>query len=173
MRNYIRWPRLFIIISEYELTADHAIVDRINTFRNMRTYENTRAIRFEGERTLTGVTVRKKASDEKTSIPVRGVFISIGMQPNSSLVTKLVELNHKREIVIRPDCSTTYRGLFAAGDVTNVFGKRIVIASGEGAKAAMAVRKYLLEKRESVSKQHINKTYTAKLSEAGRNEEKN
>ena len=87
---------------------------------------------------------------DESTIPVRGVFISIGMQPNSSIVAGIVKLNEKREIVIQPDCSTTCTGLFAAGDVTNAFGKRIVIASGEGAKAAMAARRYLLEKREAV-----------------------
>jgi alkyl hydroperoxide reductase subunit F len=139
--------KLIHLISEFDLTADHSIVDRILRFRNLRTYENTVAVSFEGEGNLSGVTVRKKATDEKTIIPVRGVFVSIGMKPNSGLVTKLVEYNQKREIVIGPDCSTTYRGIFAAGDTTNVYGKRIIIASGEGAKAAMAVREYLLEKR--------------------------
>ncbi len=60
----------------------------------------------------------------------------------------LCELNERGEIVINPDCSTSYPGIFAAGDVTNAFGKRIIIASGEGAKAAMAARQYLLDLRK-------------------------
>jgi alkyl hydroperoxide reductase subunit F len=61
----------------------------------------------------------------------------------------VVSLNEKREIVIEPDCSTNVKGLFACGDVANAFGKRIVIASGEGAKAALSARKYLLNRTES------------------------
>jgi alkyl hydroperoxide reductase subunit F len=80
------------LVSEFDLTADNAIVGRINTFKNLRTYENTMAIRFEGERTLPGITVRKKASDEKAVIPVCGVFISIGMEPNSAIAAKLFDL---------------------------------------------------------------------------------
>ncbi|HDH53309.1 MAG TPA: hypothetical protein ENH24_02365, partial [Nitrospirae bacterium] len=81
-------------------------------------------------------------------LPVKGVFIAIGLQANSSIVSPLVELNERGEIVINPDCSTSRPGIFAAGDVTNAFGKRIIIASGEGAKAAMAARQYMLNLRK-------------------------
>jgi alkyl hydroperoxide reductase subunit AhpF len=46
----------------------------------------------------------------------------------------LVDVNERGEIVIQPDCSTSFPGIFAAGDITNAFGKRIIIASGEGAR---------------------------------------
>jgi alkyl hydroperoxide reductase subunit AhpF len=59
----------------------------------------------------------------------------------------LVELNEHGEIVIHSDCSTSRPGIFAAGDITNAYGKRIIIASGEGAKAALAARQYLLNLR--------------------------
>jgi alkyl hydroperoxide reductase subunit F len=52
--------------------------------------------------------------------------------------------------MIHPDCFTSCPGIFAAGDVTDAFGKRIIIASGEGAKAALAVRQYLLNFRKAV-----------------------
>lgn len=99
---------------------------------------------FKGEKTLSGIVIRKTASDEIMEISVKGVFIAIGLQPNSFLVSHLVKLNEKGEIVINSDCSTSYPGIFAAGDVTNAFGKRIIIASGEGAKAALAARQYIL-----------------------------
>ena len=54
-------------------------------------------------------------------------------------------MNERGEIVIGPDCRTSMPGIFAAGDVTNAYGKRIVIACGEGAKAALAVRQYIVE----------------------------
>ncbi len=73
----------------------------------------------------------------------------------------LVKLNERDEIIINPDCSTSYPGIFAAGDVTNAYGKRIVIASGEGAKAALAVRQYILNLRKW-DKGHHNKIKTVK-----------
>jgi alkyl hydroperoxide reductase subunit AhpF len=58
----------------------------------------------------------------------------------------LVELNPRGEIKVGRDCSTSRPGIYAAGDVTDAFGKRIIVASGEGAKAAMAAHTYLGDK---------------------------
>ncbi len=70
---------------------------------------------------------------------------SVGQTPNSYMVESLVDLTGKKEIVIAPDCSTKTSGLFACGDVTNLSDKRIIIASGEGAKAALAARRYIFK----------------------------
>ena len=132
------------IISDTELTADSVIIERVSRFKNLKKFEGYKVLKFKGEETLSGIVIRKTASDEIIEIPVKGVFIAIGLQPNSSLVSHLVELNDRGEIVINSDCSTSYPGIFAAGDVTNAFGKRIIIASGEGAKAALSARQYIL-----------------------------
>ncbi|MCW4054344.1 MAG: FAD-dependent oxidoreductase [Candidatus Bathyarchaeota archaeon] len=78
---------------------------------------------------------------------VSGVLIAIGQSPNSYLVESLVDLSKKKEIVIATDCSTRTPGLFACGDVTSILDKRIIIASGEGAKAALSARRYLLKSK--------------------------
>ena len=64
-------------------------------------------------------------------------------------MTQLVDLNDRGEIIINSDCSTSCPGIFAAGDVTNAFGKRIIIASGEGAKAALAARQYISKHKDN------------------------
>lgn len=135
------------LISDSELEADPVIIERVGRFKNLTRYEGFRVVEFLGEKALSEITVRKIAGKEKLRIPVKGIFIAIGAQPNSYLVSHLVNLNDRREIVINPDCSTNYPGIFAAGDVTNAFGKRIIIASGEGAKAALSVRQHLLNLR--------------------------
>ena len=132
------------LISDSELTADTAIIERVRQFNNLTTYEGYKVVEFSGDKTLSEITIRKKAEEEKLNIPVKGVFIAIGLRPNSSLVSEYVKLNESGEIVINHDCSTNYPGIYAAGDVTNAFGKRIIIASGEGAKAALAARQYSL-----------------------------
>lgn len=136
------------IVSDTELTADPAIIERVNMFKNLKKYEGYKVLEFKGEKTLSGIVIRKIASDELFDIPVKGVFIAIGLQANSFLVADLVDVNEKGEVIINSDCSTSYPGIFAAGDVTNAFGKRIVIASGEGAKAALAARLYILNTRK-------------------------
>lgn len=132
------------IISDTELTADSVMIERVSRFKNLKKFEGYKVLEFKGEKTLSGIVIRKTASDEIMEISVKGVFIAIGLQPNSFLVSHLVKLNEKGEIIINPDCSASYPGIFAAGDVTNAFGKRIIIASGEGAKAALAARQYIL-----------------------------
>jgi alkyl hydroperoxide reductase subunit F len=129
------------------MTADARTLERVESWPNVTTYAGWSVVRFTGGKTLSGVGIRRLASPEEKSLSVRGAFIGIGLQPSSNLASGLADLNDRGEIVIEPDCSTRTPGFFAAGDVTNSFGKRIVIAAGEGAKAALSVKRYLLALR--------------------------
>ena len=75
-------------------------------------------------------------------LPVQGVFIEIGSVPNSEIVG-FVAKNRLGEIIVNCRCETNIPGLFAAGDVTDVPEKQIVIAAGEGCKAALSAFRYL------------------------------
>ncbi len=140
--------RRIYLIYPSTLTADPVVIERIGRYRNLLRYEGYTVTAFEGDSSLTGVKIRKMGESETLNLAVRGAFIAIGLEPNSSIVAHLVDLNERGEIVINPDCSTSHHGIFAAGDVTNAFGKRIIIASGEGAKAALAARRYILSLRK-------------------------
>ena len=83
----------------------------------------------------------------RRQIPVRAVFIEIGLQPNSGFAVDLVRLNRHGEIEVDCECRTGVPGVFAAGDVTQVRDKQIVVAAGEGAKAALSAQEYLLTRR--------------------------
>jgi len=96
---------------------------------------------------VTGVEYRDGKTGETKQIKVDGIFIEIGSQPNTTHFEGLVNLNQWKEIEVDNKNSTKIPGLFAAGDVTNVWGKQIVIAAGEGAKAAMAVGEYLARQK--------------------------
>jgi alkyl hydroperoxide reductase subunit F len=137
------------LVSTTKLTADAVIIERVGSQANVKIYEEYKVLEFSGEKTLSYVVIRKMASEETLEVSARGVFIAIGLQPNASWISHLVDLNEKGEIIIGPDCSSSHPGIFAAGDVTNAFGKRIIIASGEGAKAAMAARQYLLNLKKN------------------------
>ncbi len=82
-------------------------------------------------------------SGEEKRLSVTGVFVEIGLIPNSEPVKGLVELNRLGEVPISCLNETTAPGLYAAGDVTDVPEKQIIIAAGEGAKAALQVHQYL------------------------------
>ncbi len=96
---------------------------------------------IKGEELVESVVYEKESEKE---LDVKAVFIEIGRQPATSFVNDLVEFSEKDEIVVdRDNGATKTEGLFAAGDVTDVKFKQIVIAAGQGAKAALGVHQYL------------------------------
>ncbi|NOZ69610.1 MAG: NAD(P)-binding domain-containing protein, partial [Deferribacteres bacterium] len=71
------------LITDSGLKADPIVIERVSGFKNLQRYDGYKVVEFTGENTLTGITVRKKAEEETISLPVKGVFIAIGLQPNS------------------------------------------------------------------------------------------
>jgi len=149
VRNLLNIARTIHLVCDSQLVADPAEIETIKNANNVKLHEHFKVLEFHGSDNLEAVRVRKKAEDERLSIRVRGAFVAVGLRPNSALVSNMVDLNEKGEIIIGPDCSTSHPGIFAAGDVTNAFGKRIVVASGEGAKAAMAAKQHILNMRKA------------------------
>jgi alkyl hydroperoxide reductase subunit F len=90
------------------------------------------------------VVVLNKKTNKQSIIDADGLFIQIGLLANSALVKDLVALTSNGEVIVNQDFMTNLPGLFAAGDVTNHPFKQIVIAVGDGAKAALAIQQYLL-----------------------------
>ena len=88
-------------------------------------------------------TVARYAEGEEV-IPVRAVFVEIGLVPNSEFARGFLELNPAGEIIVDCACRTNVPGVFAAGDVTTVPEKQIIIAAGEGAKAALVAYRWLI-----------------------------
>lgn len=97
-----------------------------------------------GGKMVSGIRVKKDLKEEL--IPVEGVFVEIGLTPNSKFV-KGVDKNERGEIKINSRNETNVAGVFAAGDVTDVPEKQIVIAAGEGSKAALSAFKYISRNR--------------------------
>lgn len=93
------------------------------------------------------LTIINRASRETRDLSVEGVFVEIGLQPNSEFLAGLVAVNEYNEIIIDCRTRTNIPGVFAAGDVTNGPEKQIVIAAGEGAKAALMAYEYLLHQK--------------------------
>jgi alkyl hydroperoxide reductase subunit F len=103
-----------------------------------------------GTRAVEGVTVENLKNGDRRTIDAQGVFVEIGLIPNVEMVRGLLEFNEMGEIVIDNACRTSRPGIFAAGDVTSVPFKQIIIAGGEGAKAALAACDYLLREAKSI-----------------------
>ena len=131
------------LVSHGRLTGDAAVIERVLRIPTLKRFEQREVTRLNGSNKLESIRFRDTGTGEETELAVDGVFIAIGFDPASSLVAHLVELNEHGEIEIGHDCTTSRAGIFAAGDVSTAFGKRIIIASGEGAKAALAAHSYL------------------------------
>ncbi len=105
--------------------------------------DDHRVLRIEGAGQVEGIELEHNASGERRQIAVDGVFVEIGLSPNSEPVRELATLNEHGELVIDCNCRTSVEGLFGAGDVTTVPQKQIIISAGEGAKAALSAYDYL------------------------------
>jgi alkyl hydroperoxide reductase subunit F len=110
----------------------------------MEIFFNTMVARCEGENKLTHAVIRNRLTGEEKTISLDGLFVEIGLIPNTEFLKDFVELNKYGEIVVDKHGATSVDGIFAAGDVTDVPFKQIVIAAGEGARAALAASDYLL-----------------------------
>ena len=89
--------------------------------------------------------IRDIKGDKEVVLNVEGVFIEIGSIPNVEFAKDVVKLNELKEIEVDCECKTSVAGIFAAGDVTNAPEKQIIVAAGEGAKAALSAYRYLIE----------------------------
>ena len=112
--------------------------------KNIELHLNSIITGIQGDKFLTGISIRDKETGVDTTLGLDGVFAEIGWVPNTDFLKGLIDLNEKGEIIIDINCHTNVPGIFAAGDVTNVKGKQIIIASGEGAKAALEAQEYLM-----------------------------
>ncbi len=101
---------------------------------------------LHGDAALTGITIRDRETGKEMTLDVEGLFLEIGLIPNTGSFGDLVALNEQHEILIDENNHTRTDGVFAAGDATSIKGKQIIIAAGEGAKAALAAHEYILEK---------------------------
>ena len=96
---------------------------------------------FVGDNFLTGPKYTDQSGEHE--IKVNGAFVHIGMVPNSKIVSDDVQKNNFGEIVVNKSCETNIPGLYAAGDVTDVPFKQIVIAAGQGTTALLSAVNYL------------------------------
>jgi len=131
------------LISLTPLTGDEILQDKLSNATNLNIYTEYQTEKFEGDDFVRGLSIKELKSGKSKKLKVSGIFVEIGLLPNSELVNSLIKLNKAGEVPINCTCETEMPGLYAAGDVTNAPEKQIVIAAGEGAKAALQAQRYL------------------------------
>ncbi len=128
-----------------KLKGDKILIDKLENYENFEIYPEHEILEITGENKVTGVTVLDKLTKETKNIETDGVFVEIGLAPNTGFAKGVLELNEFDEIIVDTYCRTSRPGIFAAGDVTSVPYKQIIVAGGEGAKAALAASEYIYE----------------------------
>lgn len=125
------------------LTGDQILIDKVKGANNLTMFLEHEVLEIKGGNSVEAIKIRDLKDKQEKELKVDGVFIEIGLIPNSELVKELVTLNRLGEIEVNCGNETSVPGLFAAGDVTNVPEKQIVVAAGEGAKASLQAHRYL------------------------------
>ena len=135
-----------LIEFDSKLRADQVLVDKLRSMKNVDIFVSaqTTEVTGDGER-VNGLVYKHRDTGEQHTVALEGVFVQIGLVPNTEwLRDSGVELTRFGEIVIDDRAATNLPGVFAAGDVTTVPYKQIVIAMGEGSKAALTAFDYLI-----------------------------
>lgn len=132
-----------------EFTADESLVEVVRASGKVVFHTAMIVNSFLGWDELTGIRLESADGTDRYDLPVDGVFLEIGLIPNSGPIIGLIALNEAGEIPVDRDQATSVEGLYAAGDVTDVEEKQISIAVGQGAQAALAAYKYLVSARAS------------------------
>lgn len=137
-------PNVYVIEAEKQLAADKKFQERIRGAKNVTLLLETEVTAILGHKMVEGLKVKDVETGQESTIPVAGVFIEIGSLPNVDFLPPEVKVNKHKEIVIDCACYTSLPGVFAAGDVTNIPNKQIIVAAGEGAKALLSANDYLI-----------------------------
>jgi len=134
---------VYLINLNADFIGESVRVDKINKSKKIEVIQETETKEIKGKDFVQSIVVENRKNKKKREIAVSGVFIEIGSLPATGFLTKTLKLNEKGEIIIDKKNRTSTPGIFAAGDITDVPYKQIIIAAGEGGKAALSAAEYL------------------------------
>ncbi len=136
-----------VTLLEYDskLRADAVLQKKLYSLPNVKVITSalTSEVKGDGQK-VTGLVYKDRNSDEFVPVELEGIFVQIGLLPNSEWLKGSVELSDRGEIIVDARGETSLPGIFAAGDVTTVPYKQIVIAMGEGSKASLSAFDHLI-----------------------------
>jgi len=127
-----------------KLRADEVLQRKLRSLPNVTVIMNAQTTEITGDDKVNGLTYKDRASGEEHRVDLEGVFVQIGLVPNTEWLKGALELSRHGEIVVDDRGQTSMPGVFAAGDATTVPFKQIIIAAGDGAKAALAAFDHLI-----------------------------
>lgn len=135
--------KVFLIHRRDKFKGETVRADDVKKLSNIEIILNSEVKEIKGEKNIEGVRVVRNDDGETRDLEVAGIFVEIGHIVESDFVSKMVALDPRKQIIVNDKNETNVAGVFAAGDATTVPYKQIVIAAGEGAKAALTAYSYL------------------------------
>ncbi|OFX17169.1 MAG: hypothetical protein A2Z18_02755 [Armatimonadetes bacterium RBG_16_58_9] len=137
-------PKVYLIEFADKLRADEVVQEQARAAGNVEIITGTAVQEIHGGDMVEAITIRHAKTGETRKLDVKGVFVEVGMVPSTDYIKDLLTLNKYGEIPVDCAARTELPGLYAAGDVTDVPEKQIIIAAGDGAKAALGAYSYLI-----------------------------
>jgi alkyl hydroperoxide reductase subunit F len=136
--------KVYVIEIRDELTGDGVLIDQVRKNKKIEIKTSIEVKLFKGGEKLEKIVYLDKRDKEEKALFIDGCFVEIGTIPNTDFLKGFVDLNEKDEIVVNPKTfQTSVEGVFAAGDVVDFRDKQVVIATGQGAIAALSAFRYL------------------------------
>lgn len=135
--------RVFLIHRRDQFRGTRILQEKVLAEENIHLLWNTVVEKIEGDRSVDSLLLKNTLTNEKLDLPVNGVFIFVGIHPNSELVAGMVEMDKLGCIITDENMETSEPGVFAAGDVRAKLLRQVTTAVGDGANAAFAAQRYL------------------------------
>lgn len=134
-----------VIEFDSKLRADSVLLDKLRSLKNTDVILSARTTEVQGDgNKVTSLSYEDRTCGEIKKLELEGIFVQIGLEPNTAWLKGVLDLSPRGEIQINAKCETSLPGVFAAGDVTTTPYKQIIIAAGEGAKASLSAFEYLI-----------------------------
>jgi thioredoxin reductase (NADPH) len=130
-----------LIHRDASFSAQQVAIDRLSTMPNVETLFNTQLEEIVGQDTVTSV--RLKANGSTREQPLSGVFIFVGLEPNTAFLQGTLDLDSSGHLTVNAQLETSVAGVFAAGDIRQSSSRQLVAAAGDGATAAVNAARYL------------------------------
>lgn len=141
--DLVPWASKITVVHRSVWRADTILLEKLKAVDKLDIHLNSQILEIFGDDLMKGIKYLDQSENIEKILEADGLFIEIGTIPNSYLLKGLVELNERDEVIVDKFQMTSEKGIFAAGDVTNQEDKQIIISAAEGAKAALAITKYL------------------------------
>ena len=139
-------PKVTMLIRRDEMRASKAMQHRVLNTPNIEVLWNTETVEVLGDKTVTGIKVRNRITQEEKVVPAEGFFVAIGHKPNTDIFANQLDMDDTGYLITQPDSTATnIPGVFATGDAQDKIFRQAVTAAGTGCMGALEAERYLAE----------------------------